>query len=115
MYYKCWKQSKKFNRRRDFKVFRPPDIFDKDSQEDEENFGAMFFYKKYEDKYPQLTNLARTLLSVTTTSVPSECLFSHVKLTLTEIRNRLNSALLEQLTVIKDNLIQAWKYTLTCQ
>ena len=38
------------------------------------------------------------------TSVPVECLFSHVGLTQSELRNRLNPNLLESLTLIKDNI-----------
>jgi hypothetical protein len=62
------------------------------------------FYKFYSQKYPTVSRLARNLLCVTGTSVPSECLFSHVGLIATKLRSRLSPMLLESLTLIKDNV-----------
>jgi len=41
---------------------------------------------------------------VTATSVPSECLFSHVCLIATYLRNRLHHSNLEAMSFIKENM-----------
>jgi hypothetical protein len=51
-----------------------------------------------------LSNLAKALFSISVSSVPSECLFSHAGQTSTYLRNRLDSDNLEMLVFIKDNL-----------
>ena len=64
--------------------------------------GPFYFYSKNEN-FKRLNILARAILSVPATSVPSECLFSHAGLIQTEIRNRLSPVLLESIVLIKDN------------
>jgi hypothetical protein len=66
-------------------------------------YNPLEFYRIYSTKYPLISNLARQLLSVTGTSVPSECLFSHVGLIASKLRSRLSPMLLESLVFIKDN------------
>ena len=66
--------------------------------------GPLVFFSKHSVMYPKLSKVARELFSIPATSVPAECLFSHVGLTQSELRNRLNPNLLESLTLIKDNI-----------
>ena len=66
--------------------------------------GALYFYKLYERSFPILTSVAKSILAITATSVPSECLFSKAGLIETDLRNRLNPSRLEQLTFIKANM-----------
>ena len=49
--------------------------------------------------------LAKHLLAIAGTSVPSECLFSHAGLINTYLRNRLSPNTLETLTFLKDEEI----------
>ena len=52
--------------------------------------GALYFYQVYEMSFPILAKVARSILAITATSVPSECLFSKDGLIETDLRNRLN-------------------------
>ena len=55
------------------------------------------------DQFPNIANLARRILCVPVTSVPSESLFSGTGIIQDEQRNNISAALLNQLTVIKYN------------
>jgi hypothetical protein len=50
--------------------------------------------------FPNLTKLAKIVLSVTATSVPSESLFSQAGITSNNLRNRLDPNLLEKLVLL---------------
>lgn len=49
------------------------------------------WWKRNEVNYPHISKMARDLLSITATSVPSERLFSKAGLVVTELRNRPNA------------------------
>ena len=66
--------------------------------------GPLYFYQKHSAKFPQISKIARIILSMPVTSVPVESLFSQVGLTQTDLRNRLSPDLLESLTLIKNHL-----------
>ena len=61
------------------------------------------FFFNYEKKFPKLAKLAREILCVPATSVPSESLFSVTGIIHNEQRNRINPSLLNQLNFIKYN------------
>ena len=51
--------------------------------------------------------LAKYLLVIAGTLMPSECLFSHAGLINTYLRNRLSPNTLDTLTFLKDNMYNA--------
>ena len=57
-----------------------------EEEKEELLYDPLVFYKIYSTKYPLIRNIAKALLCVTGTSVPSECLFSHVGLIATKLR-----------------------------
>lgn len=63
----------------------------------------LYFFNTYKNQLPELSRLARIILSVPTTSVPSESLFSSAGIIQNELRNRLNPATLDMLNFIKYN------------
>ena len=63
----------------------------------------MYFFKTYQRQFPILTELARAILCIPATSVPSECVFSRVGEIQDDLRNRLDPAILEMLVFLKDN------------
>ena len=65
--------------------------------------GPMYFFKTYQRQFPILTELARAILCIPATSVPSECVFSRVGEIQDDLRNRLDPAILEMLVFLKDN------------
>ena len=67
-------------------------------------YGPLFFYKNYHNIFPLLSKIAKMVFCATATSVPWENLFSNVGLIQTDLRNRLNSSLSENLTLIKENM-----------
>ncbi len=75
------------------------------SDEDLVRYGSLLFYKHHHKSFPNLTKLAKIVLSVTATSVPSESLFSKAGITSNNLRNRLNPNLLEKLVFIKSYVI----------
>ena len=62
------------------------------------------YYQNFEFAFPGLSYVARLILHVSASSVPSECLFSHVGLIYTPLRNRLNYKNLEHITYIRENM-----------
>ena len=64
----------------------------------------LHFYKLYGKKYPILMELVQNIFCGTSTSVPAECLFSHVGLVVSKLRNRLSPSTLETLIMLKENL-----------
>ena len=73
------------------------------NEEELERRGAFLFFKIYGKTFPILTKLARIILSLPATSVPSESLFSQAGITNTDLRNRLRPNLLEQIVFLKSN------------
>ena len=63
----------------------------------------LMFYFYYEKKFPELSKLAKEILCVPATSVPSESLFSVTGIIQNDQRNRINPSLLNQLNFIKYN------------
>ena len=61
------------------------------------------FYFYYEKKFPELSKLAKEILCVPATSVPSESLFSVTGIIQNDQRNCINPSLLNQLNFIKYN------------
>lgn len=70
----------------------------------ETKINALCFFRDYSTDYPLLSKVARNLLYIPATSVPAECLFSHVGQTVTALRNRLNYEYVEALTFIRENM-----------
>lgn len=64
---------------------------------------TLSFFKTHKSDLPKLSNLARIILAIPATSVPSESLFSVAGMIQTELRNRLNPACLEMLNFIRSN------------
>ena len=75
--YKCIASFKNFNKLKKVKF-------------DAQAINNLIFYKIYSTKYPLLSKVAKALLCVTSTSVPSECLFSHIGLIATKLRSMLS-------------------------
>lgn len=71
-----------------------------------ENNEALKFFQKTESQFPILAQVARHLLCVPATSVPSESLFSVAGIIQDDQRNRLKPAMLNMLTFIKYNISQ---------
>ena len=68
------------------------------------DFGSLFIFKKHHLLYPIFTSIARFIFCVQASSVPAECMFSHVGLFQSDTRNRLKPILQELLTIIIDNI-----------
>jgi len=73
--------------------------------DNDEYIDPLQYYKVFNGKYPRVEMLAKHLLIIAGTSVPSECLFSHAGNTY--LRNRLSPNTLETLTFLKDNMYYA--------
>jgi hypothetical protein len=65
--------------------------------------GPFYFYSRHHDTFKKLFSMAKAILCIPATSVPSECLFSQAGLVQSEIRNRLSPALLKSIILIKEN------------
>ena len=63
------------------------------------------WWKKNEDKYPKVAALARKILAISVTSVPSERIFSPVGLLINKLRNRLSSDLVDNIIFLNKNTI----------
>lgn len=74
------------------------------SNEFNSQFNTLVFFKTYSSKYPNLSHLARLILSIPSTSVPAEALFSSAEFVQNEQRNRLEPEILEAVNFIKCNL-----------
>lgn len=70
-----------------------------------EELGPFYFFETHRKRFTILSKISRSLLSICATSVPSESLFSQAGLIQTDIRNRLNPKNLENLTILKENLV----------
>ena len=81
-----------------------PVQIDDSNKTDAETLGPFFFYK-YNPKYKNIINLAKALLSIPATSVPSESLFSQSGIIQNDLRSRLNPITLENCVLIKENKI----------
>ena len=66
--------------------------------------GALYFYQLYERSFLLLAKVAHSMLAITATSVPSECLFSKAGRIETYLRNRLNPSTVGNITFIKSNM-----------
>ena len=74
------------------------------NEDEEEEESPLAYFKFFNGKYKRVELLAKHLLAIPATSVPSECLFSHDGLINSFLRNRLKPTTLEQLTFVKDNM-----------
>ncbi len=72
--------------------------------EDEEEESPLAYFKFFNGKFKRVELLAKHLFAKPTTSVSSECLFSHAGLINSFLRNRLKPTTLEKLTFVKDNM-----------
>ncbi len=70
---------------------------------DSSNYNATLFYRKYESQFPLIARLARNFLWVPATSVPADSLFSIMGIIIDEQRNRLEPAVLDSISLIKNN------------
>ena len=86
------------------KYFNFKFILTEQEKPDIDLYGPLYFFKKYNNSFPILSPIAKSFLSLMATSVPSESLFSQSGLIATELRNRLNPFLLEDLTLLKENM-----------
>jgi hypothetical protein len=68
------------------------------------------FFNIYRFAFPGLVQVARLIFHVVASSVPSECLFSHVGLITTPLRNRLSYISLQYITYIKENMRIVYNY-----
>lgn len=68
-------------------------LADKPSQDCE----PLEWRKSNESKYPKIANIARRVLAVPATSVPSERIFSAVGLLINKLRNRLSSDIVDSI------------------
>lgn len=59
-----------------------------------------------ETKYPRLSVIAKRVLAVPATSVPSERIFSSAGLIVTKLRNRLSSEVVDQIIFLNKNKIK---------
>jgi len=64
----------------------------------------LHFWKLYHKNYPLLAQIARSLLCIVVTSVPSESMFSTTGVIQNETRNRLKPETLENIVFLKENL-----------
>ena len=69
-----------------------------------EIYGPLFFFKQFHLIYPKLTSIAKSFLAIMATLVPCESLFSQTGIIANELRNRLNPFLLEEPTLLKENV-----------
>ena len=65
----------------------------------------MYFYKNFQKQFPILTELAKAILCILATSVPSECLFTRVGEIQNDLQNRIDPAVLDMLVFLKDNFL----------
>ena len=60
----------------------------------------LIFYKYFSGHYPLLSKVARVLLAITATSVPSESVFSSAGIIQDDQRNRMSCELLDMDTLV---------------
>ena len=76
-------------------------ITDKPSQE----YEPMDRWLKKEAKYPKISNIARRILAIPATSVPSERIFSAAGLLINKLRSRLSSDIVDSIIFLNKNKI----------
>lgn len=64
------------------------------------------WWRKNELKFPTIAHVARRVLSVPATSVPSERIFSAAGLLINKLRNRLSSSLVDNIIFLNKNKVQ---------
>ena len=69
------------------------------------NANPLEWWKKNEDQNPKVATLARKILVIPVTSVPSECIFSSAGLLINKPRNRLSSGLVDNIILLSKNKI----------
>jgi hypothetical protein len=69
------------------------------------NVNPWKWWKENSIKYPRLSVLARQYLSILTTSVPSECIFSATGLLVNKLRNRLSSTVVDHVIFLNKNYV----------
>ena len=80
-------------------------IYKGQDSSDELNYvDPLIFYKTFSGHYRFLSKVARILLAITATSVPSESLFSSADLIQDDQLNRMRCELLDTLLFIKHNI-----------
>ena len=79
-------------------------LVDEDSGDTDDS--PLNYFKYFSGRFPMVESLAKNLLCIPATSVPSECLFSHAGLISKYLRNRLTAKNVEILTFLKDNLFK---------
>ena len=72
-----------------------------DDKDFDSKYHALLFFKYSSNKFPTLSKIARVLLCVPATSVPSESLLSISGIIKNDQRNRLKPDILEMLNIIK--------------
>ena len=86
------------------KYFNHKFILTESDKKEIEIYGPLFFFKQFHSIYPKQTPIAKSFLAIMATSVPCESLFSQTGIIANELRNILNPFLLEELTLLKENV-----------
>jgi hypothetical protein len=70
-----------------------------------ELYDPLLFFRNHQTIFPLLTEVSKLLFSIVASSVPSEQLFSSTGNICTDLRNRLSPSTLENITLIKENVL----------
>ncbi|XP_052806299.1 E3 SUMO-protein ligase ZBED1-like [Mya arenaria] len=65
---------------------------------------ALEWWRRNENRFPKVAQVARSVLAVPATSVPSERVFSSAGLVLNKLRNRLNSDIVDVILFLNKNM-----------
>lgn len=69
----------------------------------DEDMNPLEWWKKNEVRFPRIAQVARSVLAIPATSVPSERIFSAAGLIVTKLRNRISTDLVDKIIFLRKN------------